>query len=353
MKKTMHMIGAFGFAAILLSACNQEFIAEQPISKVNDSGGYLPPTGTEQNSVGVKAGFLVFPNMEVFNNTIKTLQSGKDLENWEGQFKNYESFRNLRQKYESTKEGFAENPLMNMDMPDRYFRTILSSTGRIQIADTLYQFEPEKDKVIAYAIPVRQADEIINGKLPAASAKGVVTYFPTISLMPFPRWEDNPVHVDDPQAWNVCDFPNAFLLPWWGQKGGSIYHDDNGVELPRDNGRRIRIDYHRWRVGYVFYSSIGVRVKIYKDTRLAGWLSNIRMDKVSMEACTKGKIITPGLFPVNFSENTAVSGSNTNELERTLKWSSAPMHTEVVPEHFNFHFKAYFRTKPVERYIRE
>ncbi|MOA32602.1 hypothetical protein D3C78_1538380 [compost metagenome] len=72
-----------------------------------------------------------------------------------------------------------------------------------------------------------------------------------------------------------------------------------------------------------------------------------------MEACTKGKIITPGLFPVNFSENTAVSGSNTNELERTLKWSSAPMHTEVVPEHFNFHFKAYFRTKPVERYIRE
>ncbi len=130
-------------------------------------------------------------------------------------------------------------------------------------------------------------------------------------------------------------------------------HDDNGVELPRDNGRRIRIDYHRWRVGYIFYSSIGVRVKIYKDTRLAGWLSNIRMDKVSMEACTKGKIITPGLFPVNFSENTAVSASNTNELERTLKWSSALLHTEVIPEHFNFHFKAYFRTKPVERYIRE
>ncbi|WP_343560932.1 hypothetical protein [Sphingobacterium sp.] len=353
MKKTMQIIGALGFTVMLLSACNQEFIAEQPISKVNESGGYLPSTGPEQNLVSVKAGFLVFPNMEVFNNTIKALQSGKDLENWEGQFKNYESFRSLRQKYESTKESLAENPLMNMDMPDVYFRTILSSNGRVQIADTLYQFEPEKEKVIAYAIPVRQADEIINGKLPAASAKGVATYFPTISLMPFPRWEDNPVRVDDPQAWNVCDFPNAFLLPWWGQKGGSIYHDDNGVELPRDNGRRIRIDYHRWRVGYVFYSSIGVRVKIYKDTRLAGWLSNIRMDKVSMEACTKGKIITPGLFPVNFSENAAVSASNTNELERTLKWSSAPMHTEVVPEHFNFHFKAYFRTKPVERYIRE
>ena len=353
MKKTMHMIGAFGLTAILLSACNREFIAEQPISKIEDNTGYLPSTGPEQNPVSLKEDFLVFPNMNVFNATIKALQNGKDLASWEKQFKGYESFRSLRQKFETAEIENNGGSLENMDMPDEFFKTILSTNGRVQIADTLYQFEPAKEKVIAYAIPVSQADQVLTGKIPAASAKGVVAYFPTISLLPFPRWEDEPIRINDPVNWNVCDFPNSFLMPWWGQKGGSIYHDDNGIELPKDNGRRIRIDYHRWRVGYIFYSSIGIRVKIYKETRLAGWLSNIRMDKVSMEACTKGKIITPGLFPVNFSENAAISASNTNELERTLKWSSAPMHTEVVPEHFNFHFKTYFRTKPVERYIRE
>lgn len=354
MKNTNKVVVLVAFAAALALSCQREILKPEITGEFEKSTGILPGTGSEVNGPKVINGYLAFPDLKAFGKTMESLQKeGMNLSSWEKQFKGYQSLRAVQEIAKESEETTSVPSWNTADIPDPYFRAVLNNSGRIQIADTLYQFEPGKEKGIAYAIPKASIGQVVTGSIKPSAVKGVVIHHTTMTLLPFPRWADDPIRIDDPSFWNLCQFPGSFMMPWWGQKGGSIFHDDNGVELPRDNGRRIRIDYHRWRVGYIFYSSIGIRVKIYKDTRLGGWLSNIKMDKVFMEGCTKGQIITPGLGPLSFHENATISATNTNELEKTLKWSAAPMHTEIIPEHFNFHFKAYFRTKPVERYIKE
>lgn len=354
MKNTNKVVVLVAFAAALSLSCQREILKPEIPGEFEKSTGNLPGTGLEVNSPKVINGYLAFPDLKAFGKTMESLQKeGMNLSSWEKQFQGYQSLRAVQEIAKESEETTSVPSWNTADIPDPYFRAVLNNSGRIQIADTLYQFEPGKEKGIAYAIPQASIGQVVTGSIKPSAVKGVVIHHTTMTLLPFPRWADDPIRIDDPSSWNLCQFPGSFMMPWWGQKGGSIFHDDNGVELPRDNGRRIRIDYHRWRVGYIFYSSIGIRVKIYKDTRLGGWLSNIKMDKVFMEGCTKGQIITPGLGPLSFHENATISATNTNELEKTLKWSAAPMHTEIIPEHFNFHFKADFRTKHVERYIKE
>ncbi|WP_222165922.1 hypothetical protein [Edaphocola aurantiacus] len=331
-------------AITVLAGCRQDVF---PAKENPEESNPLPSAIVKEQD------YLAFASMQTFNRAMEQMQGDKESpELFEKRYPGYRSMRLLQDSIQGL-EDQSGSIWSQANIPDPYFRTVLSAEGRIRIADTLYQFEPGKEQGIAYAVPMASAKELLSGKTPPQKIKGVAIYQTTMNMLPFPKWADDPIKIDDPSTWELCRFPDSFMIPWWGQKGGAVYHDDSGAELPRDNGRRIRIDYHRWRVGYVFYSSIGIRVKIWKDTRFGGWMSNIRMDKVFMEACTEGRIITPGIFPVPFHENAILSADNTNVLEKTLKWSAAPMHTEVMPEHFNFHFKALFRGRPVERYINE
>lgn len=300
----------------------------------------------EEPKTEVPSSWQTFKSLKEFDLTMKTLQrlSYPELVKWEI---NQPGFKSWRTMAELGTDGSVA------DIPDAGFATVLNKEGRIQIADTIYQFVPGVQQGTAYAIPEIHKPLIIKGVKKFLELKGTKAYNITLTWLPFPRWEDEDKIVIPEPAYNICDFPNTFLLPWWGQKGGQIFHADNGAELSRDNGRRVRIDYHRWRVGYLFYSSAGVRVKAWKDTRLAGWLSNINMDRVSIESCIRGKIVIPGLFPANFQESVSLSTTNDNKLEKTLQWATAPMHVEILPEHFNLKFSVTYKEQSINRFIRE
>ncbi|OJV52269.1 MAG: hypothetical protein BGO31_05405 [Bacteroidetes bacterium 43-16] len=318
------------------------------ISEVGQQEHPLP--GNNGQEVGQRNGWLSFSGMEAFEATMAKLhaaEQGVELDNWEKQFKGFTSWRSAEIV------GEEQETETRVDIPDVLLTTILNDKGRIQIADTVYQLAADRKEPVLFAISVKQEIPLLKGAEPVRIA-GVVAHKIGLHLMPFfPTWEDNDRVVSPYPVSDICNFPSQILFPWWGQKGGLIYNDNNGNELSRDNGRNVRIDYHRWRVGFLFYSSAGVRVKLYKNTRLGGWMSTIKMNSASIQACSKGLVIIPGLLPIPYNAQVSASASNANSLERTLKWAVAPMHIEVVPHHFNFNFSINYRGQQISRAIRE
>jgi hypothetical protein len=269
---------------------------------------------------------------------------------WEKQYPGYRSYRSG-----DPEEVFDKNADMKprVDIPDPMLATVLNLDGRIQIADTVYQLGYEGKTSMLYAIPEQYERELLKGDEPGR-IKGAKAHKIGLTLMPFfPKWVDNERAVLPSPVSEICNFPSQVLFPWWGQKGDYLYNANDGTELQRDNGRNIRIDYHRWRVGFIFYSSAGVRVKIQKNTRFGGWMSTVKMNQVSLRACSKGIVLVPGLLPVPYHAQVSASGTNTNNLERTVKWVAAPLHVEVLPEHFNFSFSVNYRGQQISRSIIE
>lgn len=319
----------------------------------NDKTDAVPVKEEEpvNQNVAVRQGWLTFSGIPAFEATMKKLQAAAEVESlsvWEKQHKGYTSWRTeVLSRVPDEQEGETR-----LDIPDMLLTTVLNKDGRIQIADTIYQLVGQKEPVL-YAIPVIQEAALLKGMQPERII-GAIAHKVGLHLMPFfPSWQDNDRVVFPEPNTNICNYPNQVLFPWWGQKGGLIYQANNGTELPQDNGRQVRLDYHRWRVGFLFYSSIGVRVKLYKNTRLAGWMSTVKMDRASIQSCSKGNVIIPGLIPVGYNAQVSASATNTNSLERTLKWVAAPLHVEVIPEHFNFDFSVTYRGAKISRSIIE
>ncbi|PTX09478.1 hypothetical protein [Sphingobacterium faecium] len=333
-----------------LSSCKNERGLEPFAEKleIQNKGSVTASEGT----VTLKHDWLYFKDKRSFESTIASLekmQESGDLDKWSNQFKGFTSWRSAEPE---EVEGKSDQE-SRIDIPDPMLTTLLSATGRIQIADTIYQLSHDGKEPILYAVPQISYAPLMKGvgpqRIPTAVAHKV-----GLHLMPiFPKWEDNERVVTPYPVAPICDYPNQLLFPWWGQKGDYIYKDNLGNQLAKDNGREVRIDYHRWRVGFLFYSSIGVRVKIYKHTRLGGWMSTVNMQDVGFMACSKGLIVIPGLLPVPYDAQVSAGGYNTNKLERTLKWAAAPMHVEVIPHHFNFNFAVTYRDQHISRFIRE
>ncbi len=324
----------------------------------NNDAGLELLTEKQEAITGINAGekkdgqaWLVFRDNKEFENTVAKLASIADkatLAKWASQNKEFTSWAAISER--DTVEGKA---LQKIDLPDPLLSTVLNKDGRIQIADTIYQMDVLKDSPVLFAIPARYEPELMKGRT-ADGIKEVVTHKIGLTLMPFfPKWEETGrVEIPQPNA-EICNFPGTALFPWWGQKGDLIYGADNGAELAKHNGRQVRIDYHRWRVGFIFYSSAGVRVKLQKNTRLGGWMSTINMNNVHIEACSRGDILIPGVLPVPFHAQVSASASNTNKIERTVKWAAAPFHVEVLPRNFNFKFSVNYKGQQISRFIRE
>lgn len=333
-----------------LSSCKNERVLEPFAEKmeIQNKGSLTASEGT----VTLKHDWLYFKDKRSFESTVATLeqmQESDDLDKWTNQFKGFTSWRSAEPEEVVGKSDQA--PRINI--PDPMLTTLLSATGRIQIADTIYQLSHDGKEPILYAVPQISYAPLMKGvgpqRIPTAVAHKV-----GLHLMPiFPKWEDNERVVTPYPVAPICDYPNQLLFPWWGQKGDYIYQDNDGNPLAHDNGRDVRIDYHRWRVGFLFYSSIGVRVKIYKHTRLGGWMSTVNMEKVGFHSCSKGLIVIPALTVVPYDVQVSAGASNTNKIERTLKWATAPMHVEVIPQHFNFNFFLSYRGQFISRHIRE
>lgn len=355
MKKTI----LFALAVMILAACNKAKISPEPTDTptTTDDGITVPSGVTAQND------WLYFPTFKDFKAVMTQLHSYplEKLGDWEKKFENFES---LRKKYELLDadenddrsapgtEAMIQRGLL-LDCPDSRFATALSSTGHIRIADTLYVFPADEFDGKAYAVPERYIDDYVKGE-DVFKMDGVRAYLTSFIWIPFPRWSD--VNTTDPgHQFAICNFPNGLINNWWGQKGGDVYGDDNNVLLPQHNGRTVKLNYHRWRVGYGIYSSVGVRVKMWKHTRLAGWLSNVRMKEVSMEACANGIVQQHAMISVPFSSNIGpgFGAYNTNSFEHTLFWSADPVYTAIFLHHFNFRFKANYEGHTIERFIRE
>lgn len=308
-------------------------------------------TGINQGLTKDGHRWLVFRDIKEFERTMEKLSSLGDnvsLDKWAAQNKGFTSWSAIADR--DTIEGKKLQPI---DLPDPLLSTVLNKDGRIQIADTIYQMDILKDTPVLYAFPARYENDLIKGIAPSG-VKQVVTHKIGLTLMPFfPKWEETGrVEIPGPTV-EVCDYPSSALIPWWGQKGDLIYTADNGAVLNKDNGRQVRVDYHRWRVGFIFYSSAGVRVKLQKDTRLGGWMSTIKMNSVNIQACSRGDVFIPGLLPVPYQAQVSAAASNTNKIERTLKWAAAPFHVEVLPRNFNFKFNVNYKGQQISRYIRE
>lgn len=320
----------------------------------------------EAQHVLVKHNWLHFASMEAFTSTMNTLHDGYPVErlsSWDRQFAGYTSLRASIELMEAGSDadhyGSSADSLINLglllDCPDSHFATVLSADGRIQIADTLYQFLPGQNNGEAFAIPERHIASVLQGE-DLNKLSGVVVFLTSMVKAPFPRWEDGTsVLVDPSMHFGICNFPHQLMLNWWGQRGGDIYGDDNGFTLRKDNDRPVRLNYHRWRVNYRFYSSVGVRVKMWKHTRFGGWMSNVNFNSASIEACVKGFTVNHTLIHIPFSNqiNPAITVHNTNSFERTLMWNADPLFADVYLQHFNFRFKVNYQGQVMERFIRE
>lgn len=295
--------------------------------------------------------WLVFKDIQVFESAMAKLAALEDKESlskWAQQNKGFISWGAM-----ADRDTIESKERQQIDLPDPLLSTVLNKEGRIQIADTIYQLGIRKEKPVLYAVPSRFEADLNKGRIPDG-IREVVVHSIGLTLMPFfPKWEETGrVSIPAPNS-AICDFPGSAVVPWWGQKGDLLYGADNGAELLKDNGRQVRVDYHRWRVGFVFYSSAGVRVKLQKNTRLGGWMSTINMNNVNIQACSRGDVLIPGLFPVPYHAQLSASATNTNKIERTLKWAAAPFHVEVLPRNFNFKFSVNYKGQQISRFIRE
>ncbi len=330
---------------LTMGSCKNETALELLTEKQETVTGINDGKERDANS------WLIFKDIHDFESTIAKLSIAEDKETltkWAQQHKGFISWSTI-----SDLDTVESKEMQKIDLPDPLLSMVLNKDGRIQIADTIYQMDILKDHPVLYAFPSHYGSDLIKGSNPTG-LKQYVTHKIGLTLLPFfPKWEETgEVSIPEPLS-QTCDFPASAVVPWWGQKGNLIYGADNGAELFKDNGRQVRVDYHRWRVGFVFYSSAGVRVKLQKNTLLGGWMSTVNMSHVSMEACSRGDIIAPGLLPVPYHAQVSASATNTNKIERTLKWAAAPFHVEVLPRNFNFKFTVNYKGQHISRFIRE
>jgi hypothetical protein len=325
----------------------------------------------------ISNGWLSFPTLKSFENTMSILhgkyQEPKQLATWEELY-NRKGFSSLRKLYEQIDADTSEdrraptvdslirsNQLFNC--PDSWFATVLNKDGNIQIADTIYSFRPAAKGQEGYAIPARYAAELARGaeplKLPGAKLHRIS--FDFLELPNF-QWPDE-WHVPDHDPivipnLPICEYPSGNMPNWWGQSGGDIYRGNDGTPFPEHNGRQVKLNFHRWRVGYIFYASAGIRVKMLKHTRFAGWQSVTYADEMIMDACCKGNVFIPGLPLIGFNEQVSPGWPQfaryaENNFEKTMKWTASGVFNEIILQHFNFHFRVNYRGRLAERYIRQ
>lgn len=256
----MRKMFLFAFLGFALLSCSR-----------HEADGLFPATGTglsdqpvqvtvdtaDQAGVTVSHGWLRFREMADFIAAMETLHGEYGigiLDKWEQQFPGYVSLRKVYALIDADDSYERTAPTVDsliragllLDCPDSRFATVLSRSGRIQIADTLYQFLPDQVDGSAYAIPERYIDAVLEGTDPGL-LDGTAVHLTSFVRTPFPRWEDGSsvIVVPGTVPERMCTFPRGFMFNWWGQKGGDIYGDDNDAVLPRDNGRMVRLNYHR------------------------------------------------------------------------------------------------------------
>lgn len=355
-------------ALSLLSACERsESMELDELSRA----GTLSTALNGKDGLTVSNGWLKFSNMDNFNAIMKMLHNNYErtekLKEWERNY-NAQGFISLRNWYEQLDADTAEDrtaPTADslihanklLDCPDSRFATVLSKDGYIQIADTVYSFKPGNEKGDAYAIPSRAVKEIIAHVAPQ-QIKGTKVHPSSFMRIPFVRWREIGEEYTGPVKLPICFTSGGPMGSFWGQVGADIYGGDNGDTFPEHNGRTVKMNYHRWRVGYIFYASAGVRMKMWKHTRFAGWQSVTYADQMTMEACLKGFAVTAGSAPYPFTSYTSPSWPGftryaENNFEKTLKWVGSFILSEIALEHFNFHWKLNYRGRIAERDIRQ
>ncbi|HWV72858.1 MAG TPA: hypothetical protein VN040_14115 [Pseudosphingobacterium sp.] len=350
--------------AMLISCKEKDFMGSPDQTK----GSRHLQLSKEGEAVKENYSWLYFPSMEVFKVTMSDLHTKYEkpgmLATWEKQFGNFISLRNAYERIDADTSEERRAPTVDslirsnqlLDCPDSFFATVINKDGYIQIADTIYSFKPGMEKGEAFAIPDKYIGEVLKGT-PVRELDDVKTHYTSFIRIPFIRWWESGENSLDLRL-PICFYPSGSMGNWWGQSGDDIYAGDDGQVFPEHNGRQVRLNYHRWRVGYIFYASTGVRVKMWKHTRFAGWQSVTYADEMIMEACCKGNVLIPGFAPIGFNERTSpdwpyFARHAENNFEKTLKWTANGIFNEIMLEHFNFHFKVNYRGRIVERNIRQ
>jgi hypothetical protein len=369
MKRKIYSI-VFSLVAIgigLLYACKQSEGMEPSPDKISKLRSV--PNALINEGLTVSNGWLRFRSMENFNSTMKILhgkyEQSEKLDEWEKLYsrEGYTSLRKLYEQIDADTSEARKAPTVDslihsnqlLDCPDSWFATVLNKDGYIQIADTVYSFKPGNEKGEAYAIPAKQVKQILAGVRPTA-IEGTKIHLTSFLKIRFIRWPEQGYELTGPIRLSICFFGGPLMPNFWGQSGADIYAGDNGDTFPEHNGRTVKMNYHRWRVGYIFYASTGVRMKMWKHTRFAGWQSVTYADQMTMEACVKGRVIQAGMSPYPFTSSTSPSWPGftkyaENNFEKTLKWVGSGLFSEILLEHFNFHFKVNYRGRIAERSV--
>ncbi|WP_118975734.1 hypothetical protein [Taibaiella koreensis] len=351
-------------------SCKREEVS-MPQSGVSGKGATSNFARSVPGSIKLNYGWLQFQSLEHFQKEMEMLQQkyqdASKLSQWEAPY-DAAGFSSLRKFYEDNDRDTSDNrrnlttdSLMRsgkiLDCPDSWFATMLSKDGNIQIGDTVYCFRGGTKNGESYSVPATQSPAIAGGKSPKF-LPGALPHDTSFGLpLPVPEWVsgDGP---DRPSGKPICEYPSGLMPQWWGKVGGDMYRDDNGNPFPEHNGREVKLNYHRWRVGYIFYASTGARVQMLKDTRFAGWLSNTYADEIVMEACAKGKVMIPGIPLISWSNQTSPGWPSfnsyaENKFEKTMKWTANGFFNEIILQHFNFHFKVTYRGQVVDREVRQ
>lgn len=361
-------------AIVVMYACKRTEGApeERRLSQMKSKEATMPGPAM----VTVQNGWLNFPSMKSFHTVMEELhnkyEDPKRIAGWEAAYNGYTSLRKYYEAIDAdTSEDrrsltadslFRSNKLLYC--PDSWFATVLNKDGYIQIADTVYSFRPGNKGQEGYAVPSKYAQDLVKGAEPL-SIPGAKLHHISFDFLEFPRWQwPDEWHVPEPgdpiviPNLPICNYPSGNMPNWWGQSGGDIYEGNDGTDFPEHNGRTVKLNYHRWRVGYIFYASAGIRLKMLKHTRFAGWQSVTYADEMVMDACCKGKVFIPGLPLISFNEQVSPGWPHfaryaENNFEKTMKWTASGIFNEIILDHFNFHFRVNYRGRIAERYIRQ
>jgi len=157
-----------------LSSCKNERVLEPFAEKldIQNKGSLTASEGT----VTLKHDWLYFKDKRSFESTIASLeqmQESGDLDKWTNQFKGFTSWRSAEPEEVEGKSD--QEP--RIDIPDPMLTTLLSATGRIQIADTIYQLSHDGKEPILYAVPQISYAPLMKGvgpqRIPTAVAHKV------------------------------------------------------------------------------------------------------------------------------------------------------------------------------------
>ncbi len=246
----MKKLFTFSLLALALYSCKKEQTLEPTTQTAIHHS-----MAREANDFTVIDGRLAFASDSAFHDAMAELNAMDESQHqtWYGSISGFTSLAGFYAEQDAKAEaetGISADSLIStnqvLDIQDHALASVLNRDGMIQIGNDVHIISLNQDTV--YTVAADQTDIIASRNWSSSMVKKTAVKEAS------------------------CN---------WFSQHQFYYQDDNGHDFPQHNGRATRLTLSKWNTWYLFYSTAGVRARIEKHTRLAGWLNNTNMQYVN------------------------------------------------------------------------